>query len=87
MKPGLIIEGIACKDCSETVEKELSAYPLVETIFNGLSQKLFFVHRRKDSSRQDFMTALSDTPYLLRHIMESRDCRCCKEIQFAFPLR
>lgn len=86
MKTGLIIEGIECEKCSDTIEKKIISKSTVEKVFNSLHKKIVFVHRQKSSSQLDFLTSLSDTPYLLGRVIESVDCHCCKEIRYNFQL-
>lgn len=86
MKTGLIIEGIECEKCSYIIEKKLVSKPTVEKVFNGLHKKIVLVHRQKTSSQLDFLTSLSNTPYLLGRVIESIDCHCCKEIRYNFQL-
>ena len=86
MKPELIIEGIECEKCSGTIEKKIISNSTVGKVFNSLHKKIVFVHRQKSSSQLDFLTSLSDTPYLLGRVIESIDCHCCKEIRYNFQL-
>lgn len=87
METELTIEGISCENCSETIENKMLSNPRVETVFNSLNKSMLFVHKKNNSSQNEFLISLSDTPYLLGQVIELNNCHCCKEVQFEFSLR
>ncbi|CZR07143.1 Copper chaperone CopZ [Trichococcus ilyis] len=83
MRMELTLGGLSCLKCLNLIVGKIKRIPAVESVSIDTNKKIALVQCNK-MNQDEFLGALSDTPYFLREINESENCRCCTQLHFSF---
>lgn len=65
MKKELVIEGMKCEGCASTVREKFEAIDGVQSVTIDLANKKAIIESQSDIPKDTFVSALSDTKYVV----------------------